>query len=472
MAGAFNSGFSLGSKLYQQTLDNADREARRRAEDEERALRLESARLSNDAQREAASERARLAALRQGIRDFAGGVDRQATNAALDADFNQALAASDAAVANENAVRQGVAAPAAAPAVAAAPAPMSNAQREAALTVASPVDVSSPEYRLGMNRRLADYALAANDIGSARALEGEGRQINEDSIFARRLKEYTGSDDQVAATRVYLNQNSQRISIGAPDKNGMVRLSVVRPDGEADFLKLTRQDQAKLYAAAGLMEANPTRALGMMAEVNKELAAAVAADNGLAGTLAGNANDVAGRSATISHQNAVQGNAKAALEDARKERQRQIDEQKALRTASAELERATQSGDPAAIAAARLGVLSAGGTLPGNNVTTKFEPDKTGIGGGGTVTQVRPDGSTAVTRIAGDGKVGATTLIPPPSRTTAPAPAPAPAPAAGAPKPAGGKTLAPGSYTEADIRATAQKYNMTEEQVRERLGVK
>ena len=62
MAGAFNSGFSLGSRLYQQTIDNADREARRKAEDEERAARLDSVRLSNDAQRDAASERARLAA--------------------------------------------------------------------------------------------------------------------------------------------------------------------------------------------------------------------------------------------------------------------------------------------------------------------------------------------------------------------------------------------------------------------------
>jgi hypothetical protein len=90
--------------------------------------------------------------------------------------------------------------------------------------------------------------------------------------------------------------------MGKPDKDGFVQLSVVKPDGDAAFARLTKQDQAKLYAAAGLMELNPQRAFDMMAQVNKELATAIAAENGMNVSLTTSGNDVASKKGTLAKQ--------------------------------------------------------------------------------------------------------------------------------------------------------------------------
>jgi hypothetical protein len=127
-----------------------------------------------------------------------------------------------------------------------------------------------------------------------------------DEIIKSSIKEYTGAPEQIESTARYLNQNSARISMGSPDAKGFVRISVVAADGTADFIKLTRQDQAQLYAAGRLLEINPTKALEMMGGVNKNLAAAIAQENGLVGQLTNNANDVAykGGQLGVAQQNA------------------------------------------------------------------------------------------------------------------------------------------------------------------------
>ena len=304
--GAFQSGFNMGRVMYQQALDNREREQQRRDQAEERALRMRSLTLGVEGQEDDARRRRELARMQQGIGDFISGTDRPATNAALNADFDQALASSDAAVMAENAARQGAAAPAAvevtpvrAPGTPPATGAMPNAEREAALTVRRDVDPSSIAYRQGLNRLQAQFAAAKGDMAALNQLDAEGRAVAEDGMISRMLKEYTGTSEQVAGTRVWLNQNSQRLTLGTPDKNGLVRMSVVSPSGEAEFLKLSRQDQATLYAAAGLMERNPVRALQMMAGVNKTLAEAVAAENNLTSALAGNVNAVADKTSSM-----------------------------------------------------------------------------------------------------------------------------------------------------------------------------
>ena len=114
-----------------------------------------------------------------------------------------------------------------------------------------------------------------------------------DEIIKSSIKDYTGAPEQIESTARYLNQNSARISMGSPDAKGFVRISVVAADGTADFVKLTRQDQAQLYAAGRLLETNPAKALEIMGGVNKNLATAIAQENGLVGQLATNANDAA-----------------------------------------------------------------------------------------------------------------------------------------------------------------------------------
>jgi hypothetical protein len=103
--GAFQTGFQMGSSIYQRSLDNQDREERRKAEAEERALRLEAVRLGLDESRGRLAQQRELADLRRTMRDEAAGIDRAGTDAALDADFEAELAASDRRVKQEAVAR-------------------------------------------------------------------------------------------------------------------------------------------------------------------------------------------------------------------------------------------------------------------------------------------------------------------------------------------------------------------------------
>jgi hypothetical protein len=149
---------------------------------------------------------------------------------------------------------------------------------------------------------LGRIALTKGDTQGFRASQVAARGLREDDLFKERLKEFTGSPEQIGSTMSYLNQNSRSVTMGKPDKDGFVQLSVVKPDGDAAFARLTKQDQAKLYAAAGLMEVNPQRAFDMMAQVNKELATAIAAENGMNVDLSKGANDVASKKGTLAKQ--------------------------------------------------------------------------------------------------------------------------------------------------------------------------
>ena len=142
---------------------------------------------------------------------------------------------------------------------------------------------------------LGRIALTRGDTAGFRGSQAAARGFREDDIFRDRLKEFKGTPEQIGSTMSYLNQNSRSVTMGKPDKDGFVQLSVVKPDGDAAFARLTKQDQAKLYAAAGLMEVNPQRAFDMMAQVNKELAAAIAVENGMNVDMTKAGNDAASK---------------------------------------------------------------------------------------------------------------------------------------------------------------------------------
>jgi hypothetical protein len=379
--GAFQSGFNMGRVMYQQALDNRDREQQRREQAEERALRLRSLQLGVEGQEDAARRQRDAVRMQQGISDFISGVDRPATAAALDADFEQAQAASESSVKAENVARQFPTLPASPdsappPAAPAMPAMRgaSNAANEAALTVRNPMDPASTVYRQGLNRLQAQLAASQGDMRALSTLDAEARAIAEDDFIAGRIKGYTGADDQVAQTRQWINQSSQRITLGAPDKNGLVRLSVVTPDGGAEFPKLNRSDQATLYAAVGLLERNPVRALQMMAGVNKTLAEAVAAENNLTGVLAQNTNSVADKTSAINERtaasaradeandraNKAEGRAAAAAgRDAANAQQGKADMKARVDAAVALYRESNPNATPAQIEAVRTGVISA-----------------------------------------------------------------------------------------------------------------
>ncbi len=111
--------------------------------------------------------------------------------------------------------------------------------------------------------------------------------------FGEALASYTGDEEQLSTVIPFVN-SSRAITMEDPDpKTGLVRLSVVREDGRAVAMNLNRQDQAQVFAAVQMMQSNPTRALDVLRRVNGDLADAVARENQMAGTLAGNANNVA-----------------------------------------------------------------------------------------------------------------------------------------------------------------------------------
>lgn len=405
---AFQSGFSMGAALYQQAQANKERDEQRKAQEEERKLRMEQLRLGLDTQRAAVTREQERAALLRGMRDFATGVDPAATSTALNADFDKALAASDAAVKAENAARAQGVAPEAAPAMPAVRGG-SNAANEAALTVRTAVDPTAPEYRQGMNRRMLDLALFDGNTQAAQTLQAEGRKMADDDLVAAKVKEYKGTDEQIGATAMWLNETSKRITMGDPDKNGLVRVSVVGPDRRAEFLKLSRADQARLYAAGHLLERNPELALQMMAGINKTLAEAVASENNLTSLLAGNTNDVASKGHSMTLARNADSRAGAAVTDARTERTRTQEEAKAKADAAVALyKEQNPNATPAQLEAVRRGVMPTA-----EKVQADFKPDA--IGAGGTVVQREPDGSLTVTRVDQQGKTAPAVRVPRPA---------------------------------------------------------
>jgi hypothetical protein len=391
---AFQTGFQLGSRIATDALDRKERAERQKKEDEERELRKDLTRLQIGSATEEARRKAEVAQLTRGLSDTIQGIDRPATNAALDADFNAALQASDNAVMAENAARQGVR-PAAAPApsgvpadaAAAAPAPAgpaagvmpaapavpavrggSNAANEQALTVRGAVDPLSPEYRQRVSGQMAAIAAATGDIERLRSLESERRTTAEDTLIAQRTKEYKATEDQIGATTVFVNQTSRRITMSAPDKNGLVGLSVVTPDGNARFETLSRGEQAKLYAAVGLLDVNPTRALKMMEEVNKDLAQAVRDENLTTSQVATNTNTVAQTGANIDN---IKADNKRADDAARRlagaDAQARKDAEAKANAAVALYKQNNPNATPADVEAVRRGVISAVPTIDANS---------------------------------------------------------------------------------------------------------
>ncbi len=395
---AFQSGFQLGSRIATDALDRKERAERQKKEDEERELRKDLTRLQIGSATEEARRKAEVAQLTRGLSDTIQGVDRPATNAALDADFNAAVQASDNAVMAENAARQGVRpaaaqAPSVVPADAAASAPTapvapagpaagvmpavavvptvrggSNAANEQALTVRGAVDPLSPEYRQRVSGQMAAIAAATGDIERLRSLETERRTTAEDTLVAQRTKEYKATEDQIGATTVFVNQTSRRITMSTPDKNGLVGLSVVTPDGSARFETLSRGEQAKLYAAVGLLDVNPTRALKMMEEVNKDLAQAIRDENLTTSQVATNTNTVAQTGANIDN---IKADNKRADDAARRlagaDAQTRKDAEAKANAAVALFKQNNPNATPADVDAVRRGVISAVPTIDANS---------------------------------------------------------------------------------------------------------
>lgn len=128
---------------------------------------------------------------------------------------------------------------------------------------------------------LRGVALASKDAAGLGRLDEQYHVAAFEDAFGKNVKGYTGAPEQIRETAQHINVNSKSLTMGAPDKQGFIHVSVVTPDREAVFIKLSKQEQAQAYAAGQLLDQYPMKALEILKGVNKDLAAAVAAENGI-----------------------------------------------------------------------------------------------------------------------------------------------------------------------------------------------
>ena len=157
-----------------------------------------------------------------------------------------------------------------------------------------------------------NIAVAAQDYGSLGKLEEESRGVEWDDTFAKHIKGYSGSPEQIADAAKHINTNSKAITLHDPDKQGFRQMSVVAPDGTATLLKLGKHDQAQLWAASQMMDLDPQRALAIMHGIDKNLAAAVAAENGIVDKVGQHQNTMAYNKGQLAIANERTGIARAA----------------------------------------------------------------------------------------------------------------------------------------------------------------
>ncbi len=282
---AFDKGFSFGLGAWQQAMDN-----KRQDEKDERAKKefswkeKDRARVDDDRAREDAA---------WGALGPASGIPAPAPAApqAVQAPAETAAPAEPGpdgqgqAAPQAPAAARGLGLPQAAPAAAPMPMPV---QQGVAAALAPPAT-----SRAAQLRALEGIAVARRDAGSLERLGAARHGAEEDDFIAQAMKGYTGADDQIGATALHINGTSKSITMGAPDKDGVVQLAVVTPDRRAQFMSLSRDQQARLYAAGQLMERNPIRAFREIADVNRPLAEALAAESGLLTKVAGSNNQAA-----------------------------------------------------------------------------------------------------------------------------------------------------------------------------------
>jgi len=253
---AFARGMQLGQQAWGLAEANRLREEQLALEKEKerRAAELFNQQLE-ERQRRAAKEN-QLGALRSDLADYLRGVDRVATNAALDEDFNRA----------DRAAQLGLALP-----------PMrgnSNADNERALTVQRPVDFASPDFQRGLSRKYAEYALAAGDLPTFDKIVTELRDkaiSDQDAAFVTQIiKDPDG--DLAKQFRRFINQGTMNFTINTDPKTGFSSIYMV-DDDRARAIELSPQQLGVVALGARMLERGDTRGLDFIGSVNKDLAA-------------------------------------------------------------------------------------------------------------------------------------------------------------------------------------------------------
>jgi|GEM_PF-1849589 len=281
MAGAFQSGFAMGQGAYAQVLAHAERERQRKREEERWAIQKEGLQLGLDQARSEAARQRELATVLAGVRDYSQGIDRQATNAALDADFEAA----------DRAALRGEPLP---PSVGG-----SAAANEAALTVRRAIDPASSGYRLGLNRRLMDAALLSRDVNAFRALEGETRGLQQQGFLDQAARMPA---DEVMRLAGSLNTQASQLPVLFTGRtaNGYQFLTTDAAGQPARTVELSEPQARQLVAAKLMAEAGlGAESMALIGAVNKDLAEVIARINTQTGHLASASNEATAKEHTF-----------------------------------------------------------------------------------------------------------------------------------------------------------------------------
>lgn len=254
----------MGQTAYQRALDNQTRqeELAMKKAGEARAAELHG--LQTRALGRKESQDTQLAGLRRDMVDVVGGVNRQATDSNLDADFAQA----------EQATAMGL-----------QPPPMlggSNAANEKALTVSTPVNHADRGYQSRVAGLRQQYALTSGDMADFDRVQAADKarvQSIEDSVWALKVIENPAGSEAVQA-RSFINDSSKTLSIDPPDKTGMSTMRIIKGDRTTP-VSVSPSDLGKVSVGVRRLMRGDVGGLDVIASVNKDLAAAAAAELGI-----------------------------------------------------------------------------------------------------------------------------------------------------------------------------------------------
>jgi len=255
---SFVRGLALGQNAYNSVMQQALQSAKDEREAAESKARLERYGLETDALRRTASREQEADGIRRQIGDFTMGVDRPATEAALDADFAAA----------DQAALQGRALP-----------PMqggSNMANAQGLTVKNPVDATSPQYRqqlAGLRSRLALATGNDKDFAAIQDAERQRVEAQQDSEFAQAvIKDPMG--DAARQARTFINNQSRSLAIDTDPKTGISTFRIVKGDSTKP-VEVSPADLSKIAVGVRRLQRGDVGGLDVISGVNKELAAAV-----------------------------------------------------------------------------------------------------------------------------------------------------------------------------------------------------
>ena len=339
MAGAFQSGFSLGQRGYQQALDNErrDRQDERQAkldarQEELHRLSVEEGAYRLGSLRDDASRRNELAGMRTQMSDTMTGFDRPAFNQNANQDFDAQVMASENAVRNENAFRNaqrsndayndlpGYGAPPPPPSSSFMPPAQSNASYEQGLRARATQapDITSDPYQRQMAGMRQKYALASGDMaGFDASAAGERKRITdrEDAEFAANVIKDPGGEAARSA-RTFINNQSRSLSVDTDPKTGISTFRIIKGDRTVP-IDVGPSDLGKIAVGVRRLQRGDVGGLDVVSAINKDLAAVVLEEFKLEMDVGGKNNDANYKTGSLKKQTAELDLRKQMLEDQR-----------------------------------------------------------------------------------------------------------------------------------------------------------